>query len=470
MTSNSDPITGLPSLISESFPESLANRLLNANEGSLNNEINSNRKPYIDASTQEGKGTDYYAVRNEINLLILNYLIYEGYVNAARDFSEELGLKFISEKLREVGVEEEGEARALADERNEFDDGYNSAKLEEEGDVDGGGYFDVDKFFEPHAIEDDINQAYKAILYNPDQATVMIGLDKFQRLTSGLSTIQVRNKIKLLILNGDVDEAINLINIGFPSLLDRNQYIYFKLLHLALIEKIRRQFSPLNGSSEEASDRKFLSEVLGFISAKLSGPNVLQSKKFLKELELTMALLCFGDQFREAGGAASTKIPRKLRNLMDLKLRSGVANMVNRSIILHINSDDLVGGSEVLSSEQFKIGTVDFDKKRTRKRGDDSTDLERNADEPENEEIKDIDKETATAEEKDKVSKLHEMQSELQLLEDRLERPEGVKLVRLVKLMIWSFGCCHDSDSTISDNQMAVNVARLEEALSAMLK
>lgn len=396
------------SFISTQYPESLSNL-----------EIGDVTNPRI--------GGECIA-RNEINLLILHYLIYEGYVNAAGDFAKELGFKQISKQLQ-------GETPDPIAE-----DAYDDSDFDEK-DVDSK-YLDVGTFFTEESLRKDYEQALDEIGCHDEDAPTLT-IDKYRRLTSGLPTIKSRNEIKLLILNGKMDEAIELINQKFPSLLESNQYIYFRLLHLDLIEKIRTHF---NTDHDTESDKQFLADVLEFIRTKLSAPNVLQSKKFLKELEFTMALLCFGDKLKCADDSS---VPKKLRDIVDPKVRSIVANLVNRAIIIHSNPVDTVGGSEDLDAEQYEIKATDFDRVRDKKESDDrgtsSTSIP-SLSTAATENPEEILQETR------KDSEVRQVGSELEALETRLKRTENVRLLRLVKFAIWTFsGYGKDGDGASND-------------------
>ncbi|GME79074.1 unnamed protein product [Ambrosiozyma monospora] len=70
---------------------------------SNNNSNNTNARLENEIAIQEiemeDKKPEYYKLRNEINLMVLNYLISEGYENATRDFATELGLDFVVHEM-----------------------------------------------------------------------------------------------------------------------------------------------------------------------------------------------------------------------------------------------------------------------------------------------------------------------------------------------------------------------------------
>ncbi|GMG40321.1 unnamed protein product [Ambrosiozyma monospora] len=332
----------------------------------------------------EDKKPEYYKLRNEINLMVLNYLISEGYENATRDFATELGLDFVvhemdSQKTVDFGLQagvqnsdNDDEVMDVGGKEMEkmsgsdlmsIDDGNSNGNSEigfgddNDEEDDSGDYdeldFDIEKYFEPESIDKNIELNYKSILdENNDDGSGKdkengkvtkksgtlsdleergISLEKYKKLTEGLSNIKIRNQIKLLILKGEIESATEIIMDSFPMLLVNNDLVYFRLLHLHLVEMIRRNIEQktTKGSNPD-QEREFLNGVLKFINDKLSTLAILQNKRFVKELELTMALLCFGNQLTEN----PKKIPLRLKKLLDLKLRNKVANLVNKAIIV----------------------------------------------------------------------------------------------------------------------------------------
>ncbi|ESX02079.1 hypothetical protein KL918_003622 [Ogataea parapolymorpha] len=268
---------------------------------------------------------------SKVDHLVLNYLIYEGYINAARDLAKELGFDFISDALEKDVLLQPIETSELGPD----DD------------------FDVEAFFSANEIQKNIYDSYKQLIGHYDEDPGH-DLAFYKRLSFGLSSIKSRNEIKLHILNGQIEEAVVLINKNFPSLFEKNQFIYFKLLHLNLIEIIRTQFA---GPPEKCLDEKqFLDRVLHFISSKLSTLKILQNKDFVQELELTMALLCFGKRLRQPDMEG---VPVKLKSLLNLKVRGKVADLVNKSILLNVNNCDL----DALSQENQWYLTKISDKK-----------------------------------------------------------------------------------------------------------
>lgn len=145
----------------------------------------------------------------------------------------------------------------------------------------------------------------------------------------GFSSIEKRKVIKYLILKGNVSEAIKAISLFFPTVLDANNLLFFKLLRLNLIEMIRNhKFSP---ESPEMSEREFLDSILTFVRENLIN-KVTHSLELLKELEVTMSLLCFNfDPLKPS--SQLTELPEDLRRFFDLSLRIDSYRAINKAIL-----------------------------------------------------------------------------------------------------------------------------------------
>uniref|UniRef100_A0A8B9LF94 GID complex subunit 8 homolog a (S. cerevisiae) n=1 Tax=Astyanax mexicanus TaxID=7994 RepID=A0A8B9LF94_ASTMX len=92
-----------------------------------------------------------------------------------------------------------------------------------------------------------------------------------------LDSLDERIKIREMILKGQIQEAISLINSLHPELLDTNRYLYFHLQQQHLIELIRLR-------ETEAA--------LEFAQSQLAEQGE-ESRECLTEMERTLALLAF---------------------------------------------------------------------------------------------------------------------------------------------------------------------------------
>ncbi|KAK6333474.1 hypothetical protein TWF718_011283 [Orbilia javanica] len=126
-----------------------------------------------------------------------------------------------------------------------------------------------------------------------------------------LSSIEKRNQICTSIHHGDIKTAIERINDFEPELLEMHPGLHFALLRLQLIELIRR--------SMEDND---IVPALTFAQEYLA-PRAPQYPEFLRDLEHTMALLCF----------PPNQLSTPLKKLLDPDMRKQVATMVNQTIL-----------------------------------------------------------------------------------------------------------------------------------------
>ncbi|KAF3904191.1 hypothetical protein AA313_de0210027 [Arthrobotrys entomopaga] len=129
-----------------------------------------------------------------------------------------------------------------------------------------------------------------------------------------LESIHQRNRICTSIHEGNIQSAIEMINDSEPDLLQTHPRLHFALLRLQLIELIRTSMS----------DDGDIQPALSFAQTYLA-PRAPEYPEFLKDLEHTMALLCFPPD----------QLSPPLAKLMDPDMRKQVAAMVNETILQH---------------------------------------------------------------------------------------------------------------------------------------
>lgn len=211
---------------------------------------------------------------HDLDSLIVNYLMVEGYQNAARKFVKEANLSLATAGL-------DGLALPYSDA------GIASASA-------GGGSGGPAGF--------------------PDSEAVF-------------ASVRDRMAIKHSIHAGKIQAAIEKINDVDPELLDVHEDLHFSLLRLQLIELIRACNYPATlpaGSATPVVSPNDIAPVLEFAAAHLAR-RAPSNPKFLLDLERTMALLCFPPN--------EQALPAELRGLLDVKLRDQVALKVNAVIL-----------------------------------------------------------------------------------------------------------------------------------------
>lgn len=247
--------------------------------------------------------------KEKIDHLILEYFIQEGYQDAASSFA------------KEINVSLEGERSGTPANRN---------YTKELGHVDSSL---LNKFMSA------VNNSFIKKPDDEEACKLSLGLDHSPKLSWNYSAIARRKEIKYLILKGAITEAIQKINDYFPTVLDSNNLLHFMLLRLNLIEMIRKH--KLNSSSSTNIDfeKTFLNEILTFVRENLIN-KVTYSARLLKELELTMSLLCFN--FDTTKSIEDQKdLPAELRELFNLSMRMQCYRLVNRAIInLYYNEEE----------------------------------------------------------------------------------------------------------------------------------
>lgn len=252
--------------------------------------------------------------KDKIDNLILNYFIVEGYQEAAISFAKEINTELKNERIKSHTpslnpfLKQLGSMSSMNNKRfSEVAHGYFEKKE------------DHDPITTPHSH------------HHPTLRPKII---------SDYSTINQRKEIKLLILKGSITKAIHKISEYFPTILDSNNLLHFKLLRLNLIEMIRSHKLTNGNSPDVELERKFLDDILSFVRENLIS-KVTHSSKLLKELEITMSLLCFN--FDEGKGIEEQKdLPEELRSLFNLSLRNQCYRLVNKAILnLYYNEETI---------------------------------------------------------------------------------------------------------------------------------
>lgn len=233
----------------------------------------------------------------QMNNIVLEYLVQEGYQRAAETFALENGIDLVALGMVSTQV------RLLIG-------AYSGVQL---ADV-------VQEYLKKQASNGNIHAVDNTSYLQPPA-----------KIRQGYATISQRKKIKDSILDGNITGAIQEIIDNFPTVLDSDNLLHFKLLKLNLTEMIRNH--KLNPDVSADQERDFLSRVLLFVRDNLIN-KVANSTALLKELEVTMSLLCFDFL---AGGLDS--LPVELRGLLDISLRKECWKFVNLVILDARTSD-----------------------------------------------------------------------------------------------------------------------------------
>ncbi|KAI5957866.1 hypothetical protein CANMA_004377 [Candida margitis] len=263
--------------------------------------------------------------KRDIDQLVLEYLIHEGYEEGALAFAEELNLDFQRLSWQQslapnTDNQKDTTQASQSTQQSTLQKNLNNiSKLpdDEFGDVILNYYSNIN--YHHRNNNSNSNSGDTSSSHNAQNTT----------LTAGYSTISQRQEIKRLILNGEITEAITKISRWFPIILDSNNLLHFKLLRLNLIEMIRKhKFS----SHSESDEREFLNEILTFVRCNLIN-KISNSHKLLKELEFTMSLLCFRFDPSVKDLSDQKELPSELRNFFNVNLRNQVFRLVNKEIL-----------------------------------------------------------------------------------------------------------------------------------------
>lgn len=274
-------------------------------------------KKWDEMTANDHKSSIQLRRKLKLNRLILNWMIVECHINAVISFSRDLGLD-LENYITDDGSKADGDITMKDDLQN----------------------IELNPVFDNLSDEDDEFFHNNGNSGNQDEDSIMDDL-----MVNNLKTIKIRNEIKMSILRGEISKTFELINLKFPNLFDKNHLIYFKLLHLHLIEMIREHvIIKLSRQVDDEEERVFLERIMSFVKLKLSNLKILSNKIFIKELELTMVLLCYTDEltklYQRNKNKVKINIPLKLRKLFDKSQRIKISKLINKSILLDINNDD----------------------------------------------------------------------------------------------------------------------------------
>lgn len=135
--------------------------------------------------------------------------------------------------------------------------------------------------------------------------------------------------------------------------------LHFKLLLLNLIEMIRTHDQECSKLGRRDDSDEFILKLIEYSQEKLA-LKAASNKSYMTDLELVMTLLLF-----PMSENANLRLPKSLKNLYSLSLRSNIANLVNRKLLRHIHPQvasesmkngkypDLIGSNNDITGKQF---------------------------------------------------------------------------------------------------------------------
>lgn len=182
---------------------------------------------------------EFRIAKSDLDTLVMNYLIIEGYQNTADKFLKEANINRSHQDLhqyqhqhRQQVLEQDQQGPEQEQEQNE-------------------------------------------------------SMEHMTELVHANEIVGERMEIKSLIHSGKIQDAIERINDVEPELLDINPDLHFMLLRLQLIELIRSVPTTLDSPLTAAQ----INPIMDYASAYLS-KRAMKDPKYLKDLQDTMALLC----------------------------------------------------------------------------------------------------------------------------------------------------------------------------------
>lgn len=223
--------------------------------------------------------------RSEMNELIMDYLVHEGFKEAAERFREEAGIE--PANLRFLG----GDQSQMSFESHNSNGSHNGANTNDNGSTNNGddANNNLDQQQSHHRLGHHANNLSSSSDELMTDATLPITnqqpnqddnnrfLPNLRGWPSKVETPDMLDKridVRHLIEVGDILKAQSLINLYYPELLDIHRDLYFKLQQQHLIELIRQQR---------------INDVLSYVHDQLS----VDELKDLNEMERTLALLAY---------------------------------------------------------------------------------------------------------------------------------------------------------------------------------
>ncbi|KAF6008217.1 hypothetical protein HII13_004001 [Brettanomyces bruxellensis] len=390
----------------------------------------------VQSQSTENAKADIRSNYQNAPLHVLSYLIHEGYADTALNMAKDLRLDGIIDRL---------EGAVL---------GYRTPKGQFSVDSPSNNVFDCDTMFEPEQLVERAAKNSGKLFLEDSPIFAHITEEEYTRLMYGVDSIKTRGEVRRYLLAGMPDKARDLISDVYPTLLDSNAFVYFKLTQMYLIEMIKRHWAELAEISDpkksEKCERQFLDDATKFISERLSAPSILESRDFLIEVEKTITLLCYGQEFRKPKESRKP-IPKVLQWLTSQKMRQEVADLVNKSILIHENGapdeEPVVRfDTQMETLTRKKIQPNGLSKKRAKQ--DEKTELDEE-----------------DAQKKEQVQKTARQIEEMNDTETLLKKTPDAKLKRIVRLLFWG---CQDFKSEDERHQYYIGKRDLSSMLQSI--
>jgi len=189
--------------------------------------------------------------RSEMNKLIMDYLVHEGFKEAAERFREEAGIEPVNLRL--------AESNAPQNARGESGESVNKCQKN-----------NITTTLKKDAHQKQTNSK----LLGTSASEIDKTLDDWPSKVETPEMMDKRIEVRQLIEEGDILKSQTLINLYYPELLDNHKNVYFRLQQQHLIEMIRQQR---------------ISDVLAYVHDHLS----VDELGDLTEMERTLALLAY---------------------------------------------------------------------------------------------------------------------------------------------------------------------------------
>ncbi|ODQ47423.1 hypothetical protein PICMEDRAFT_112974 [Pichia membranifaciens NRRL Y-2026] len=373
----------------------------------------------------------FFQLQKDLNYGVLEYLIRMGYAGAADTFSKELQYedKNIHNNVKQDDDFKGQDDKVVEDEdSNEFTE--QSFDLQKEK---------MSQLFKTENLSAESNETL-------EKSKLSI---KQQRATIGMESVYERKAMMIMLMNGQVKETIEFISRKWPHFFNEFRILKLRLLHLQAVEIIREFFdsdvSDFTGEELEEKEETFFNEFVEFIKKNLSDENILKSSRFIKDMELTMALISYGTfKEKESKVSFTERLPPELKKLVDISLRETIAVRVNKALLTYVDgvsfSDELDGGFDFSAASDSVASHEEEEDENEEKLCQEGSGYGVGDDDP-NDPL------------------LRAGYGDFRVLQ-RFSNGDS-KLLQLVKLFVWSYKLNSNSNSRLSNRQKLEKMAEI---------
>lgn len=261
----------------------------------------------------------FFDLQKDLDYSVLEYLVRMGYAEAAESFSRELGF-----------TKAKGDKDATGGEAAKKGDEVKRAKF-------------VDKDVVMMKKKNKATAKSFGKMGHPVTAEDVSDVLKRRQARTGIDSVRHRKAVMRLVLAGDVEGALALVDTLWPAFFERRPLVRLRLLHLQAVEMLRAFFAQPEPS--DAQQKAFFDRFVAFVNTHLADPALLSSNALTAAMEATMGVLVRG-RFADAPAETQAENPTDGRALaddvaavLDPALRRELAHEINAAVRAYTGGD-----------------------------------------------------------------------------------------------------------------------------------